>query len=389
MNSSDTQTPAPKRSAWPGLLVAALLGALLYAATGPRREPPNPVEQAMVGLDAGERAAYLEAVSLATRPGGSRDLGRALELLEPLAARNPPHAPALAHWADVKLRLEPRAPAGPIRDRLASALRHDPDNAMVYRVLGDYALYRTGRWRDAALAYDTALAIDPEDTAARVARARLRAMHAQFDGAIADLREAVKRHPSSVALASDLGWFYSLAGRNSDALDACRVVQRLQPTGREAPRCFLDVHLQRGDALAAQPHALALMRASGAPATALARVATASPAAALVEFHHWEIDTLTVQARDGRGRAVWLALAHAHLGQWPYALDWLERAHERGERELRFAAVIPAFQPLHSDPRFQRLLNELNLPPPSSIALPRVAGQEFLGCVHQEFSVIS
>lgn len=373
------------RARWPGLLAAALVGALLYAAAGPRDGRDEAARQDLAGLDAGERAAYLEAVSLAGRPGPT-DLGRALQLLEPLADRDPPHAPALVHWADVQLRLEPRSPAGPIRARLARALRHDPGNAMAFRVLGDFALYRQGRWREAAIAYDTALGIDPDDIGSRVARARLNAMHAEFDRAIEDLRMAVRRHPTSVALASDLGWFYSLAGRNSDALATCRAVQRLQPSGREAPRCFLDVHLQRGDALAAQAHALALMRASGASAAAMARVAGTAPAAAVVEFHRWEIDWMSPRVRQRAGGAVWLALAHAHLGNWDIALDWLERAVERNDREARFIAVIPTFGPLHRHPRFQRLLEELNLPPPASIALPRVAGTAGSSDFHRKFS---
>ncbi len=61
-------------------------------------------------------------------------------------------------------------------------------------------------------------------------------------------------------------------------------------------------------------------------------------------------------------RAVSIAAAAAHLGDQQRALEWLERAANQQTDALIYAAVHPAFKPLHSQPRFQRILQRMARP---------------------------
>ena len=58
-----------------------------------------------------------------------------------------------------------------------------------------------------------------------------------------------------------------------------------------------------------------------------------------------------------------MAAIYVGLGERDLALEWLEKAVEQpGEHQFWFAAN-PLFDPLRSDPRFDELLERMNLKP--------------------------
>lgn len=64
-----------------------------------------------------------------------------------------------------------------------------------------------------------------------------------------------------------------------------------------------------------------------------------------------------------RGRAVQysLALVHAGLGETEAAVDWLEKAYAARDSSIAYLYVEPRFRPLREHPRFQALVNRLNI----------------------------
>ena len=57
-----------------------------------------------------------------------------------------------------------------------------------------------------------------------------------------------------------------------------------------------------------------------------------------------------------------IAQIYARLGDKEQALSWLEQAYNDRDSKLTYAKVEPAFDPLRSDPRFQKLLQRLAMP---------------------------
>jgi hypothetical protein len=55
------------------------------------------------------------------------------------------------------------------------------------------------------------------------------------------------------------------------------------------------------------------------------------------------------------------AAVHAALGETAQALDWLERAHQARDLRLTFLRVDWRFQALQGQPRFTRLLRQMQL----------------------------
>jgi tetratricopeptide (TPR) repeat protein len=58
------------------------------------------------------------------------------------------------------------------------------------------------------------------------------------------------------------------------------------------------------------------------------------------------------------------SIAHIYigLGRFDEAIDWLEKAYEGHDGDMVLLKTWPAFDPLRSHPRFQRLLRQMNFP---------------------------
>jgi hypothetical protein len=70
-------------------------------------------------------------------------------------------------------------------------------------------------------------------------------------------------------------------------------------------------------------------------------------------------DTLIGNWRRGTGGAYAVAVAHAGLGDFDAAFEWLDKAIE--ERSLHFYIMEPAFEDLRRDPRFDRIRQKLGI----------------------------
>ncbi len=71
-----------------------------------------------------------------------------------------------------------------------------------------------------------------------------------------------------------------------------------------------------------------------------------------------ELMNLSVQ---GRAVTASMALTHIGLGEKEQAPDWLEKTFELGEPVARLN-YVPLLNSLRFEPRFQELLDRLNLP---------------------------
>ena len=71
-------------------------------------------------------------------------------------------------------------------------------------------------------------------------------------------------------------------------------------------------------------------------------------------------------AREHYVSAYDVATVYAALGDTQTALEWLERAMERRDPPISLIRVDPAFDSLHTDPRFVQVTTKLHRPHDSS-----------------------
>ena len=73
------------------------------------------------------------------------------------------------------------------------------------------------------------------------------------------------------------------------------------------------------------------------------------------------VDRLERGLRAGRLSAAAIAPAHAAVGNLQRAIELLQTGLQKHEREMLNIRVIPLYQPMRGDPRFQALLQSMNL----------------------------
>ena len=57
-----------------------------------------------------------------------------------------------------------------------------------------------------------------------------------------------------------------------------------------------------------------------------------------------------------------IAMAYALAGENTRALDWLEQGFEERDPGMPYLSVVPVYDAVRDDPRFEALLRRMNLP---------------------------
>lgn len=71
---------------------------------------------------------------------------------------------------------------------------------------------------------------------------------------------------------------------------------------------------------------------------------------------------MALMEKHPRNHAYTIAAVHAAAGNRASAVRWLEESFRRREEHMAFVAVDPMLDHLHSDPRFEALLQKMSFP---------------------------
>jgi serine/threonine-protein kinase len=329
-----------------------------------------------------------------------------------LAVRPTRNPEAYDHFLRGNFQLARRSPSGVARaiEEYAAAVRLDPSFAQAdARVALGYALYLDWGWefpgvpRDSQLALgvraaDRALAVDSSSSDGWMARGYMlsfryprtldgvlealerattldprnpEAWHqysswlaavGRLDESIATSRRALALEPGRAVTFLNLGGDYEPLRRDAEARQAYDSAITADPEFYAAYAFRTFVRLRAGDVAGARSDADAALRFSPPSEQYYGLAPLAAVAAQAGD---------TVEARRLMDRAVapfanrtpgplvgqMIGLGLVAAGQLRQAVDLLERTEPRGG-VLWFSLQLPAFDPLRSDPRFQRLVEE-------------------------------
>jgi TolB-like protein/Flp pilus assembly protein TadD len=232
------------------------------------------------------------------------------------------------------------------------AIQLDPQLAEAHTALGGVA-WHDWRVADAEAALRRAVMLNANYASAHQWLGRVLATAGRMDEALVALRRAHDLDPLSHKIADNLGIILFSAGRYTEALGLADRAQALQPNSPWAAggRAWALAELGRGDA------AIAAVRSvdgetpatwKGHVAFALARAGARSEAKAMLE------------RIDPADRSASAAAAALVLGR----LDECWSALEQGSRNILSADALlfwPAFDPIRSEARFQKMLTDLGL----------------------------
>lgn len=162
----------------------------------------------------------------------------------------------------------------------------------------------------------------------------------RYDQAIEQLRSTQDLDPTVQPTWVVLGWAYQATGRYDEAFALIE-----QPRGGQSPNPTDAARLPR--------------------ATRLEALRAAYTAGGWKGYLRKEIELADERLRRG-GRppsAMFMASAHAQLGQRDLRFEWLERAVEARDLNVATLGQDPLFDNLRSDARFPDLLRRVGLAP--------------------------
>jgi eukaryotic-like serine/threonine-protein kinase len=180
----------------------------------------------------------------------------------------------------------------------------------------------------------------------------------QFDRANAEAKRALELDPLSLVMITDAGTVYWITGRYQEAVAQCRKAIEIDPRNYtahwqlgQALECIGDLRgaiaeYEKSTQLDDDPLPLGLLAAAKAKAGD-------RPAALAVLNRIQEI------AKQRYVPDYSFARIHLALGQKEEALQWLESSYAKQQPDLNWIRVDPDLRPLHGDPRFEALAENI------------------------------
>ncbi|MEO8336890.1 MAG: BTAD domain-containing putative transcriptional regulator [bacterium] len=295
------------------------------------------------------------------------DLRRATAYFERAVANDSTFAQAYAGLADARVLLvllgdsPPQDELPRARAAAATAIRLDSTLAEAHAALGN--INEAFDW-DAASA-DTELAravrLDPGYATAQLYHGIHLLNRGHFAEAAARLEQARALDPLSAPVRMQLGRMYVSAHRPDLALPFLQSAVELSPE-------FTAAYLQIGDAYLQQhnyPAALGAFRRAAAlnGGRDSAQIAFGLAATGQRDSAMKVLGALLADPARRYLPPVPVAKAYVALGDVDAAFRWLERGYDQRAAQMRTIKVTPAFDPLHSDPRWSGLLHRMHVEP--------------------------
>jgi DNA-binding winged helix-turn-helix (wHTH) protein/TolB-like protein len=245
---------------------------------------------------------------------------------------------------------------------ITKALEIDDQLAEAHASLGYIKFRFDWDWAGAEQEFQRAIALKPGYAAAHHWYGEYLAAMGRFDEALSELKLAQELDPTSLAIGTDIGEIFYYWRRYDQTIEACRKVLEIDPK-------FIRARFELGRAYehkgmlpeAAEEFMTAMAINSGTDSSLSANRHQALKWEALWRKRIDEEERATRSSSTGYTSGYTLAVEHLRLGEKEKALEWLEKAYRAHDPSVPFLGTDPAFDALHFDPRFDKLLRALGL----------------------------
>jgi TolB-like protein/Tfp pilus assembly protein PilF/tRNA A-37 threonylcarbamoyl transferase component Bud32 len=296
-----------------------------------------------------------------------QDLEIALQYFELAREKDPNYALAYAGIAQVWIGRQqqgevPVSEAAPkAKAAILKALELDDTLEEVHHTLAGIRTWTDWDWEGAETAFRRAIELNPNYPDPRLGYSHFLFIMRRPEEAMAHIERALELDPFNVLFRDFYGMALILARRYDDAIALLRETFRTAPNNlqvmstlksayhhkhmyEEALEIWKRSFAARGDQEAEE--ALALGYAEAGYSGALSRVA----------------EMMIVRSRTTFVTPYQIGTLYTRAGKNDEALEWLEKAFEAHDPNMPYIGVDPIFDILRNEPRFQDLLQRMNLP---------------------------
>jgi len=232
------------------------------------------------------------------------------------------------------------------------ALKIDPEQVKAMSGLGWNMMYWNWDFAEAARLIREARRLAPGDASVLNAYAVLNGVFGRHQVMMGLYEDALERDPVAMSVLGNLSGAYMNHGRNDDAELIVERMRAIEPDSAWVRGGDAWLNWSRGNAEAALDGFAELTGTAGAWGTALA----------LYDLgRDEEIDAAIAALLSAGGRPTQLALVEAYRDDADRAFEWLDRAYEEHDDWLVEIRMFRAFDPLHDDPRWEKLLRRISI----------------------------
>ncbi len=243
------------------------------------------------------------------------------------------------------------------------ALELDNTLAEAHVALGD--IQRVFHWNleEAERAYKRAMELDPSSSEAPYGHAFVMSALGRHDEAMVAIQRAQQLDPHNPLPGAAATLHLIFSRRYDEALEQAQVTQQLYPDLPLAYERLADTYeaMELYEEAAAAWQQWQILGGVGEK-----EVAGISEAASSGKETYWRWMLSYWNERAKRQRVPktrGISRSYAYLGEKDQALEWLEKQYEGREGSIIFLNVWPGYDVLRDDPRFQDLLQRMNLVP--------------------------
>ena len=241
-----------------------------------------------------------------------------------------------------------------------AALQLDDSLAEAHATLG-YVSHYDWDWATAEKEFRRALELNPNLALGHLWYANLLMSRKRFNEAIAEVRRAEALDPFSLIVLTNVGWVLSYAGHHDEAVAVLRHALDLDPK-------YVQAHVRLADAFSfsgrhdeAFAEHQVIIQLTGRSRSSVVRLAEAYGLAgrrseALAIFDE------ALKIPGGQYISpVTMYVTYFMLGEFDKGFEWIERALLERSNGIVYLASDPIFDPIRTDPRFQRVLTQIGL----------------------------
>lgn len=324
------------------LIAAAVLVGIPFRPAG-RSTPPE--------ISSAAHEAYLKGsyhFARRTVP----DFRKALEYFRSAVEQEPRYALAWAGLADVYnvLGEAPRAKVAARR-----ALEIDESLVQAHTALANVSVFYEFDWPAAERHFQRAIELDPSHPTAHHWYSSYLTAQGRFEDALAEIERALQLDPLSLIIGTSKAETLSHARRYDEAITKFKEVLALDAGFVQAHHALAETYIRAGDYEAAREE-LEKFPMDMLQAELFAFTGQRQKSIQLVR-------QAESRYRIGASPLSQYAIArmHAALGDREQTLSWLEKALTHRDGQLLNVKVDAAFDPFRQDPRFRRIIEQMNL----------------------------
>lgn len=297
-----------------------------------------------------------------------KSIQKAIEFLDQALAEDPNYALAygelaICHYALSNLgHVAPREGWPRVKAAATRALELDPNLAKAYTALGQVSQDFDWNWAAAESAHRRAIELMPGDSFLHMCYSWFLSIARRHDESIAEMRLAQKLDPLSIMPVTCIGEVLMQARQSDPAIEQCRRAIAIDAT-YWAAYTFLGMAYQQKGRI---DEAVEILEKGAELAErdsfAIAALGNALGTADRTGEARGILDELRARREKAYLSPYWISLVHLGLGETGQALDCLEAGYEERAAYMNCIGVYYHFDPVRSHPRFQDIVQKMNLP---------------------------